>query len=436
MGFSKEFLWGAASAAHQVEGAYNEDGKTLGIWDALYKGHVKRDENGHVSAEHYHHMKEDVALMKEMGLKSYRFSISWPRVIPQPGVVNQKGLDFYNSLVDELLAAGIEPMVTLFHWNLPMWSYEYGGWKNEKVVEDFAFYTKVVAEAISDRVKYFMTINEPQCFVRAGYFSGGHAPFEKCPEEIPKISRNVMLAHGRAVQTLREYAKQPLLIGMAPTGPGITPKDNTLEEIERARKETYKVINDADSNIWWADPIILGKVPEPLKETISEEDLKTICQPLDFYGFNVYNSQNYNESKEYHNPDIYPGMPRTAMSWPITPEVLYWMTKFHYERYGLPIMITENGMANLDFVMLDGKVHDPQRTDYICRHLKELKKAIDEGIPVLGYQYWSVMDNFEWSLGYDKRFGLIYVDYRTGERLLKDSAYEYKKIIETNGENL
>lgn len=435
MGFREDFLWGAASAAHQIEGAYNEDGKTMGIWDALYKGHVIRDENGHVSADHYHHIKEDVALMKEMGLKSYRFSISWPRVIPEPNVVNQKGLDFYNQLVDELVAAGIEPMITLFHWNLPMWAHEYGGWKNEQVVEDFAFYTKIVTEELSDRVKYFMTINEPQCFVKLGYFYGEHAPFEKCPEEITTITRNVMLAHGKAVQMLRKYAKQPLLVGMAPTGPGITPRNNTPEEIEKARQDTY-AIGYVTSNTWWADPIVLGKIPEPLKGAISEEDIKIICQPLDFYGFNVYNSENYKEPKGGTNVNVYPGMPRTAMNWPITPEVLYWMTKFHYERYGLPIMITENGMANMDFVMLDGKVHDPQRIDYIHRHLQELKKAVEEGIPVLGYQYWSVMDNFEWALGYDKRFGLIYVDYRTGERVLKDSAYDYRKIIESNGENL
>lgn len=436
MGFSKEFIWGAASAAHQIEGAYNEDGKALGIWDVLYKGHVKRDENAHISADHYHHMKEDVALMKEIGLQSYRFSISWPRVISGRGVVNQKGLDFYNELVDELLAAGIEPMVTLYHWNLPMWSYEYGGWKSEEIVEDFAFYTKVIVEALSDRVKYFMTINEPQSFVKAGYVSGHNAPFEQCPELEKVISRNVMLAHGKSVQTMRKYAKQPLLIGMALIGTGNTPWDNTPEEIESAKKATFSMEKESESNIWWADPMVLGVVPEKLKDVISEEDIKVICQPLDYYGFNVYYSKNYARPNGRPNPKSYLGLPRTAMNWPITPEVLYWMPKFFYERYGLPIMIMENGMANMDFVMSDGGVHDPQRIEYIRWHLQNLKKVVDDGVPVIGYQYWSIMDNFEWAEGFDKRFGLIYVDYRTGQRVLKDSAYEYKKIIETNGEVL
>ena len=436
MGFDENFLWGAASAAHQVEGAYLEDGKVLGIWDALYEGHVVRNENAHVSADHYHHMKEDVMLMKKIGLKSYRFSISWPRVITNRGVVNQKGLDFYNQLVDELLKNGIEPLVTLYHWNLPMWSYQYGGWKNEEIVEDFAFYAKVIAEALSDRVRYFITINEPQVFIAGGYVYGIHAPFEQCPESELLISRNVMLAHGRAVQTLRQYGKQPLLIGMAPTGSGFTPIGNTPEDIEQAKMGTFSLETRSNSNIWWADPIILGEVPDVLKPAISEEDIKIICQPLDFYGFNVYNSQNYVRPNGPNQPDIYPGLPRTAMDWPITPEVLYWMPKFFYERYKLPVMITENGMANLDFVMADGEVHDPQRVDYVKRHLQNLKKAIEEGVPVLGYQYWSIMDNFEWAEGFDKRFGLIYVDYRTGERVLKDSAYAYKKIIETNGNEI
>ena len=400
MGFGNDFLWGAASSAHQIEGAYNEDGKSLGIWDALYKGHVENDENAHVSVDHYHHMKEDVALMKEIGLKSYRFSISWPRVIPEQGVVNQKGIDFYNELIDELIAAGIEPMITLFHWNLPMWSHEYGGWKNEQVAKDFADYAKVIAEEFSDRVRFFMTLNETHSFIGGGYVSGVHAPFEKCGEMLPEITRNVLLAHGMAVQMLRKYAKQPLSIGMAVCGDGITPIEESKDAIEVARKETYDVKRRTASIAWWADPMILGVVPEPLKETVTDEDLKVICQPLDFFGYNVYNSNNYDKVEGQPSKQHYPGMPRTFMEWPITPEVLYWMPKFHYERYGLPILVTENGMANNDFVMLDGKVHDPQRIDYIHRYLKNLKRAVDEGIPVLGYQYWSIMDNFEWAEGY------------------------------------
>ncbi len=435
MAFRKDFMWGAASAAYQVEGAYDEDGKGPGIWDALSKGHVIYNENGNRACDHYHHYKEDVALMKEIGLKSYRFSVSWPRVMPEEGVVNEKGLQFYSDLVDELLAAGIEPMVTLFHWNLPMWMHEKGGWENEEVAEQFEKYCEVVVERLSDRVSWWMTINEPQCFAGLGYVAGVHAPFLEKPEALKPVSRNIMLAHGRAVQAIRRCAKKTPKIGLASTGNGVTPVADTPEAIAAAKAETYPD-RPADffSYDWWLDPMILGKVPTDLMDTLSGEDMKTICQPLDFFGFNIYQSQNYEEGTK--NSQLYPGVPRTANLWPVTPEALYWLVKFQYERYQLPVMITENGMANVDFVMLDGKVHDPQRIDFMHRYLSELKKAADEGIPVLGYQYWSIMDNFEWSEGYNRRFGLVYVDYRTMERIRKDSSYFYADVIRSNGENL
>ncbi|MCD8075859.1 MAG: beta-glucosidase [Lachnospiraceae bacterium] len=435
MSFPKDFMWGAASAAYQVEGARDADGKGEGIWDALSYGHVQYNENGDVACDHYHRYREDVALMKQIGLKSYRFSVSWPRVMPEEDVINEKGLDFYSDLVDELLKAGIEPLVTLFHWNLPMWMQEKGGWENEEVAEHFERYAAAVVERLSDRVTWWMTINEPQVFATLGYVVGAHAPFLKKPEALCPVTRNVMLAHGRAVCAIRSHAKRPPKIGMAPTGGGVTPFEDTREGIEAARRQNYEgEQGEPFGNSWWMDPIVLGIVPEPLKGTISADDLKTICQPLDFFGFNIYNSQNYEGRVE--NPYMYRGVPRTAMGWSITPECLYWMPKFHYERYHLPILITENGMANCDFVMLDGKVHDTQRIDFIHRYLLELKKAVDEGIPVIGYQYWSIMDNFEWAEGYNKRFGLVYVDYRTQERILKDSALYYAEVIRTNGENL
>lgn len=436
MVFPTDFLWGGATAAHQIEGAAFEDGKTAGIWDALCEGHVAHGENGNVACDHYHRYKEDVAVMKEMGLKAYRLSISWPRVIPEPGVVNEKGLQFYIDLVDELVRAGIEPIVTLFHWNLPMWMYNKGGWENPEIADYFADYVKVIVNTLSGKVCWWITLNEPQCFVGVGYHSGGHAPFRKETVQIPFVVRNVMLAHGRAVQVIREFAKLEPKIGFAPTGPVHTPLSNSEEDIEKAQKASFDEFGGIRSNSWWADPIVLGIVPEPLKKAISQEDIKTICQPLDFYAYNVYHSENHAEKPGEVNPLVRPGMPRTALNWPITPEVMYWASKFHYERYHLPILVSENGMANVDFVMLDGKVHDPQRIDYIHRHLKCLKQAIADGVPVLGYLYWSVMDNFEWAVGYDARFGLIYVDYQTQERFWKDSAYDYREIIRTNGVNL
>lgn len=470
MGFEKDFLWGAASAAFQIEGAWNEDGKTPGIWDALLEGRARHGEDGHVSCNHYHHMEEDIRLMKEIGLKSYRFSISWSRVMPEPGVLNEKGLDFYIRLVTRLREAEIEPLCTLFHWNLPMWVHERGGWANPKIIYYFTEYAQAVVDALSDKVSYWFTFNEPQIFVNFGYAEGIEAPFYREPLPIIKqITKNIMLCHGYTVQMIRQRAKLPSKIGFAPTGPVYVPLHEELlmakgtplgdalnkdiiamcteigsehfteEQIEEARRKTYEIgCRNAATNSWWADPIVLGEIPEELRDTLNQEDIEVIHQPLDFYAFNVYTSRQGEEdaNRTEKRPCLYPGMPRTSLGWPIVPEVMYWATKFHYERYHLPIMISENGMANIDFVMEDEKVHDPQRIDYIRRHLRSLKRAVEEGIPVIGYQYWSLMDNMEWCEGYDPRFGLIHIDYRTSKRTLKDSAYEYAKIIRTNGETI
>lgn len=445
MSFPKNFLWGAASAAHQIEGAYNEDGKGLGIWDALCEGKVKHGENGNVACDHYHRYKEDVAIMKELGLKHYRLSISWPRILPNgTGKVNEKGLQFYKNLVNELVEAGIEPMVTLYHWNLPMALHEKGGWKNEQSPQWFEEYTKVVVEALSDKVKYWITFNEFQVFVGAGYVKGSHAPFEseRDPISMVNIVKNLLLAHGKSVKSIRKYAKQEVKIGIAPTGVSYVPTDESTKAIEFARNMTFNPKGDLFGNQWWGDPIVLGVFPEECwkgvglaESPISEEELNEIHQPIDFYGFNVYQSMNYSD-KRNENSKRPTGMPISALDWAITPEVLYWSARFLYERYKLPLLIAENGMANTDFVMLDGKVHDPQRIDFMHRYLKNLKRAVEEGIPVLGYTYWSIMDNFEWAEGYDKRFGLVHVNYQTLERTIKDSGYWYSDVIKTNGADI
>ena len=437
MGFSKDFLWGAATAAHQIEGAYLEDGKSLNIWDALIDGRVYEGDDGKVACDHYHRLCEDVAIMKELGLKSYRFSISWARIFPDgSGKVNEAGLDFYRRLALELTRAGIIPMVTLYHWDLPMWLHEMGGWENPEIIDKFVEYASVMTEALSDKVEYWLTFNEPQNFIGAGYGTGAHAPFLRLPDErVGVVARNVMVAHGRAVKEMRRVAKRPLKIGAAPVCDVITPRDEGPEEIERAREATF------NSNVpyymsWWCDPVMLGKRAQN-SHYLSDEDLAEICQPLDFFAFNIYLAFGYGAPcSTSKNERAYTGIPRTTMDWVITPECLYWSVRFLHERYKLPILITENGMANTDFPMLDGKVHDPQRIDFIHRYLLYLKRAVDEGYPVIGYQYWSLLDNFEWTLGYSRRFGLIYVDYQTGERIPKDSAYYYSEVIRTNGENL
>lgn len=447
-GFCKDFLWGAASAAHQIEGAYLEDGKGMGIWDTFEQetGYIIRNENGNVACDHYHRYREDVAIMKELGLKSYRFSVSWPRVMPEGyGTVNEKGLQFYIDLVNELTEAGIEPMVTLFHWNLPTAIYELGGWENPQVVDWFEQYTDVVTTALGKKVKYWMTFNEPQLFIGAGLNAGVFAPFEKkSTEALMRISKNVYLAHGKAVRIIRKNC-QNSIVGMAPTGEIVIPRDMNAESIERARKLSFSMKKESftSSITWWSDPVFFGKIPEDAQATfgeclpvLTEEDWEIVTEPLDFYGFNIYQGLEDLDSTEEYGPYAYPGSPKTSMDWNVTPEVLYWSCRFLYERYGKPIMITENGMSSFDWVSLDGKVHDPNRIDFLHRYLRSIKDAVSEGIPVLGYQYWSIMDNFEWINGYDKRFGLVYVDYRTQKRTIKDSACWYRDVIATNGEIL
>lgn len=447
-GFCKDFLWGAASAAHQIEGAYLEDGKGMGIWDTFEQetGYIIRNENGNVACDHYHRYREDVAIMKELGLKSYRFSVSWPRVMPEGyGTVNEKGLQFYIDMVNELTEAGIEPMVTLFHWNLPTAIYELGGWENPQVVDWFEQYTDVVTTALGKKVKYWMTFNEPQLFIGAGLNAGVFAPFEKkSTEALMRISKNVYLAHGKAVRIIRKNC-QNSIVGMAPTGEIVIPRDMNAESIERARKLSFSMKKESftSSITWWSDPIFFGKIPEDAQAifgeclpVLTEEEWEIVTEPLDFYGFNIYQGQEDLDSTEEYGSYAYPGSPKTSMDWNVTPEVLYWSCRFLYERYGKPIMITENGMSSFDWVSLDGKVHDPNRIDFLHRYLRSIKDAVSEGIPVLGYQYWSIMDNFEWINGYDKRFGLVYVDYRTQKRTIKDSACWYRDVIATNGEIL
>lgn len=448
MGFPKDFMWGAASAAYQIEGAYREDGKGPGIWDVAVgkPGLIPFGETGNVACDHYHRFREDVAMMKEMGLKYYRFSISWPRVMPNGvGEINQKGFEFYTNLIDELIAKGIEPMVTLFHWNFPYALQKKGGWFNDASPDWFAEYTKQVVDRLSDRVKYWITINEPQVFLGSGYGRGNFPPFitGSLTEQFLLV-HHVLLAHAKAVQIIRNHAKVTPIIGMAPTGPCFVPEDDSEEALERARQESFDFDKDFAlfSNSLYADPVFLGDYPDRAYEIFEEAtniikpaELSLISQPLDFYGANIYYSLAKPVEAGYP-ANCYQGNPKTPMGWPIVPEVMYYAPKFLYERYKKPILITENGIAGFDFVHMDGKVHDPYRIDYTRRYLLQLKKAAEEGVEVAGYMHWSVMDNFEWLQGYDKRFGLAYVDYQTGRRILKDSAYWYKEVIERNGENL
>lgn len=440
MAFSKDFLWGAASAAAQVEGAYDADGKSLSIWDAMCEGHVAHGDTPFVSCDHYHRFREDVALMKKIGLKAYRFSVSWPRVIPREGEVNEKGLRFYSELVDELLAAGITPLCTLYHWDLPMWMQEKGGWYADSISDYFAEYTAVVVGALSDRVAYWMTFNEGTSFLGEGYLHGTHPPYETCPpaseeeyEKITSLCRNVLLCHGKAAAVIREKAVLQPQVGIATDSMLFIPESESAEDIEEARAKTFSDEICHYLPHWWLDPIMKGSAHPRLMQVMEEGDMDVIHQPLDFIGWNCYQASNYNEGPDGTSPKTWPGMPRTNMGWNVTPDALYWGVRFLYERYEVPIMITENGIAIVDFVMDDGCVHDPQRIQFYKWYLRGLSRAADEGYPVLGYMIWSILDNFEWAFGYEKRFGLVYVDYRTQERIMKDSAYWYAELIRTNG---
>lgn len=431
--FPKDFLWGAATAAPQIEGGYREDGRTPSIWDETPKGKVKNDENCHEACDHYHHYKEDVAIMKELGLRSYRFSISWSRIIPQEGVVNPKGIEFYNGLIDELLMAGIEPLITIYHWDLPMWAHRQGGWKNKKIIEFFAEYTRVVVDAFSDRVKYWITFNEPQCFLMNGYMQGIHAPFVQNYLSLPKITANFMLANAKAVEIIRAHAKTKSLVGLSFAAGAFLPKDEHNEaSIEEARRKSFYKGMGTMNNRWWMDPIILGKsVTAYGVYRLRRKDLKKVPVKLDFLAINNYEAFDYAAWGGDKSVDK-SKLQKTSLGWVIDGRSIYWTLRFLYERYRLPIMITENGMANDDQVV-NGVVDDKVRVDFMDEYIGYVKKAMADGVHVIGYHHWSLLDNFEWAEGYEPRFGLVHVDYKTYKRTIKTSAYHYKKIIETNG---
>lgn len=432
MAFSNEFLWGAATAATQIEGAWDEDGKCPSIWDVAGK-HIKNGEDTHTACDHYHRYKEDVALMKEMGLKSYRFSVNWCRIMPEKGKVNQKGIDFYKSLIAELKAAGIEPLLTIYHWDMPLWVDKEGGWKSPKIIDYYLEYVKVVVDAFSEDVKYWMTFNEPQVFIMSAYVIGNFAPFKHAVFSYKNCLRHMLLAHGKAVKLIRSRAKTEPKIGIAMAATTYIPANETAESLKDAAEKSFESTVGEGSNSLYMDPIVLGKASRQLKKKLSAEDLKIISEPIDFIGVNVYQPSNTMLDKEYKND---PSLKRTMMDWIIDGRCLYWTIRQYYERYKLPIMVTENGMANPDKVEADGGVHDKIRCEFLNDFLKGVKRAVDEKIPVLGYQHWSLMDNFEWAEGYGPRFGLIHIDYKTQKRTIKDSGYHYAEIIKTNGENL
>ena len=442
--FPAGFLWGSATAAYQVEGAVKEDGRGLTIWDTFSHtpGKIVDGGTGDIADDHYHRYKEDVQLMKNLGAKTYRFSIAWARVFPNgAGAPNPKGLDFYNNLVDELLKNDIQPFATLYHWDLPqILQDKYGGWESRETSEAFGKYAGYVAEKLSDRVKHFFTINEFGAFVELGYRLGIHAPGLKLPPaRFNQTRHHAVLGHGLAVQAIRANAKPGTKVGVAENLTVCVPVIETPEHIEAATRATRELNAQYMTVIQegkYTDLYLANAGADAPKYTA--EDLKIISSPLDFVGINVYTPLYARaDSSAPGGFVIVPhpaSSPHMASSWLfVGPEALYWGPRHVNKIWGAKeIYITENGCSSSDVPAADGKVYDTDRIMYLRSYLTQLQRATAEGIPVKGYFLWSLMDNFEWGDGYTNRFGLHYVDYKTQKRTPKMSADFYKEVIARN----
>ncbi len=443
MSFKKNFAWGVATASYQIEGAAHEGDKGLNGWDvgSATDGRIFEGHSGDIGCDHFHRMKEDVALMKDLGVKHYRFSINWSRLIPEGiGKVSETGKKFYLDLVTQLKNAGITPWVTLFHWDYPYELYLKGGWLNPDSPVWFEEYAAVIAEMFNGLVDRYILINEPQCFVGIGHHSGGHAPFLTLPaSEVIRVSHNVLLACGRAEKRIRSISQCPVKIG---TAQAYWPKlPYTEKDYELAKRETFACHEDFGSVNFFTDPLIFGAYPEEFLPWMremgfvpSEEDMKIIKSQIDFYGLNTYSGDYITEENGRVKQVVpAPTVPKTDMRWNVYPDALYYGPKYIYERYHLPIVYSENGVALTEWKDLNGEINDDSRIDYIKRYLRALNRAAQE-VEIDGYFYWSFMDNFEWAEGFSKKFGLVHIDYKTLERTPKKSAHWYKKVIESNGE--
>lgn len=437
--FPEDFVWGTATAAYQIEGAANEDGRGESIWDRFshIPGNIWNNQNGDVACDHYHRYKEDVQILKELGVKGYRFSISWPRVIPDgTGKVNQKGIDFYDNLIDELLKQGIQPFVTLYHWDLPQALQYKGGWTNRDTTDYFAEYAQQMFEQYGDRVKYWITHNEPWCTAFLGHAIGVHAPGLKDFSAALLAAHNVLLSHGKAVKVFRELN----IAGQIGITLNLTPAYPASEDEKDLRAA---MVSDGFSNRWFLDPIFKGQYPEDMmkvfetfakKPEIQEGDLKLISSNIDFLGINYYtrNLVKYNPAAQFGVETLKPEGQYTDMEWEVYPQGLYDLLVRIKKDYGdIDLYITENGAAFKD-VVENGQIEDIDRLDYLKKHFEKAAEAIKDGVKLKGYFVWSLMDNFEWAFGYSKRFGLIYVDYETQKRFWKKSALWYKDVIANN----
>ena len=445
LSFPPGFVFGAATASYQIEGAVDEDGRGPSIWDTFSHtpGRTHLGHTGDVADDHYHRYPEDVALMADLGLSAYRFSVAWPRVLPQgAGRVEQRGLDFYRRLVDELLGKGIEPWLTLYHWDLPQALQDQGGWTNRDVAARFADYAGVVADALGDRVTHWSTLNEPMCSSLLGYQAGQHAPGERNPVHASRAVHHLLLGHGLAAGVLRERGVEDLGITLNFTP--ISPATDSAADVDAARRL------DGQQNRMFLEAVVRGAYPADVVEDLAragaplpveDGDLAVIAAPLDWLGVNYYFTNVVRGGQEPTGKptpfigaedvvDLDPVGPRTTMGWNVDPEgFTELLLRISKVAPGLPLVVTENGSAWPDTVASDGSVHDVERTDYLLRHLQAVTAAVAQGADVRGYFAWSLLDNFEWARGYDQRFGLVYVDYETQKRIPKDSARAYAEVL-------
>jgi beta-glucosidase len=454
--FPDGFYWGVATSSYQIEGAWNEDGKGVSIWDtyAHTPGNIKNDDNGDVANDHYHRYKEDVALMRDIGANAYRFSIAWPRIFPGgAGQPNQRGIDFYKRLVDELLKAGIAPFATLYHWDLPQALQDrYGGWRSKETSKAFAGYAGYVAEQLGDRVKHYFTINEFASFVEGGYQGfdvktaggktlhlGGAPGLKLTDGELNQVRHNAVLGHGLAVQAIRARGPAGTRIGLAENMRAPVPAIDAPAYVKAAETATREL------NASFLTVMLEGRYTDRyLAATgsdaprFTEDELKTIASPLDFVGINVYRPNSYvapsDEPPGYREIPFNASHPKMQSDWHLFgPEVMYWAPRHVKSIWGAKsIYITENGCAASDAVAEDGRVNDSDRVMFMRACLGQLQRATAEGVPVDGYFYWSSQDNFEWIYGYGNRFGLIYVDFETQRRIPKLSAEWFREAAHQN----
>ncbi|MDR1388016.1 MAG: beta-glucosidase [Propionibacteriaceae bacterium] len=445
--FPADFCWGAATASYQIEGAASADGRGPSIWDVFARqpGTIVNGDNGDVACDHYHRMGQDVALMSEMGLRAYRFSAAWPRVQPDGrGPANRQGLDFYSRLVDSLLEAGLAPVLTLYHWDLPQALEEAGGWPGRQTALRFADYAELMAEALGDRVKTWSTLNEPWCSAFLGYSSGVHAPGRRDEAAALAAAHHLNLAHGLAAQAIRGVLGPGADVSVT-LNPHVVRAASSSQADQEAKRRIEAIGNEV-----WIGPLLRGAYPEDLlRDTASISDwsfveagdLETICQPLTWLGL-YYSAVTQVRARTGATPlptpwvgerdveFIPPAGAVTDLGWGVDPSGLTDLLTGLAERFpGLDLVVTENGAACADQVDPDGSVHDPDRVAYLRAHLAAVADARTAGAPVIGYFVWSLLDNFEWAYGYGKRFGLLHVDYATQERRWKDSALWYRDFL-------